>query len=128
MKYAHIEGGKVREVWTVERRRKLDESPAQVVGMPEVMDIRPVGANVDQHWTVDADGKFSPPAEIEDDQAARARHVLAATDRVAVRCLEDGIDYPEAWRTYRTALRKIAVTGSLPDEGWPAQPGFPAAT
>jgi len=128
MKYAHIDGGEVREVWVTDQRRKPDESPAHVVGMPDCMDIRPVKDSVDQGWTVDADGKFEPPAEIADDHAARARHVLAATDRVAVRCVEDGLEYPGAWRAYRAALRQIVSTGDLPESGWPEQPEYPAAT
>lgn len=58
---------------------------------------------------------------------AQARKELAASDVKALRCLEAGKPVPADLKAYRTALRWVAITGKIPDEGWPAKPAKPAA-
>lgn len=51
-----------------------------------------------------------------------AKKELEKSDLVAMRCLKDGIAYPQAWRDYDAVLRQIVNTG----EGeMPAQPTYP---
>lgn len=52
----------------------------------------------------------------------RARAALAASDVTLLRCLEEGIAVPEAWATYRAALREVVRTGDGP---LPTRPPWP---
>lgn len=56
-----------------------------------------------------------------------ARDALATSDRVVIRCYEDGMMVPDAWRIYRDALRAIAGATVQGDSSipLPTPPDFP---
>lgn len=52
------------------------------------------------------------------DWKARVRGALAASDITVLRCFEDGIELPDAWKAYRAELRALlaaTATSALPD-------------
>lgn len=51
-----------------------------------------------------------------------ARAALTASDLTVLRCIEQGVSVPEAWATYRAALREAVRTGDGP---LPTRPVYP---
>ena len=64
------------------------------------------------------------PETPEQDAASIALARLAESDLVAIRCVKDGIEYPQEWREYDRVLRAI-VNGS--DDEIPERPEYPEA-
>ena len=52
----------------------------------------------------------------------RAQEALDASDITVLRCVEQGQAVPEAWATYRAALREVVRTGEGPLPGRPPYP------
>ncbi len=60
--------------------------------------------------------------------SAEAKALLDSSDITILRCAEHGVAVPAAWSAYRGALRAIVSSGSVPQDGWPSRPAFPAGT
>lgn len=64
-------------------------------------------------------------AQLAAQLAAQAQSLLDKSDVTLLRCLENGVGVPQAWRDYRTALRNV-VSGS--SSTIPTRPQYPAGT
>lgn len=64
------------------------------------------------------------PETSAQDSASLALSRLVESDLVAIRCVKDGIEYPQEWREYDDVLRAI-VNGS--DDDIPERPEYPEA-
>lgn len=56
---------------------------------------------------------------------AQAQSALDASDITFIRCVEEGLTWPQEWKEYRTALRAMVSTGA---GTMPARPAWPSAS
>lgn len=60
---------------------------------------------------------------------AQAKGLLAKSDQTIMRCVENGVTVPSAWKSYRNELREIVRTSSgYATQTLPIQPPYPDGT
>ena len=104
------------------------QSWTQIPGRIEVagklrVDGAAVGWSDDTYEIVEVETpELAPVAE---DSTMRARIELDASDMVALRCFKAGAAWPQDWKDYCTALRKIVRGGG---DTLPVRPPYPTGT
>lgn len=79
-------------------------------------------------WKVQPVRVVAPgPAPVEEDAATKAKTqrdaLLRSSDWIILRAMEQGAEVPDAWKSYRQALRDLTRQDGFPDSiNWPQAP------